>query len=92
MIEGYPETVTVGPGDTVTLCVSTDHPRFRVDFYRQGVNLFLIGSNEWQDGSAFARGTPDQDWGWGRYEFTIPTIGFRGFTSPCSLNWMRRVT
>jgi len=56
MIEGYPETVTVGPADTLTLCVSTDHPRFRVGFYRQGANLDFRGSNEWQDGTAFARG------------------------------------
>jgi hypothetical protein len=72
MIEGYPESVTVAPGDTLTLCVSTDHPRFRVDFLRQGANLQLIDSNEWQDGSAFARGTADQDWGWGRHAFTVP--------------------
>jgi hypothetical protein len=39
MIEGYPDTVTVSPGETLILCVSTDHPRFRVDFYRQGVIL-----------------------------------------------------
>jgi Carboxypeptidase regulatory-like domain len=72
MIEGYPETVTVSPGDTLILCVSTDHPRFRVDFYRQGVNLDFMGSNEWLDGAAFARGAPDQDWQWGRHEFTVP--------------------
>jgi len=72
MIEGYPETVTVSPADTLILCVSTDHPRFRVDFYRQGANLDFMGSNEWQDGAPFARGTPDQDWQWGRHEFTIP--------------------
>ena len=72
MIEGYPETVTVGPGDTLTLCVSTDHPRFRVDFSRQGAGLGFMGSNEWQDGAKFARGAASQDWGWGQHEFTIP--------------------
>jgi hypothetical protein len=72
MIEGYPEAVTITAGDTLTLCVSTDHPRFRVDFFRQGANLDLMGSNEWQDGAPFARGTADQDWQWGRHEFTVP--------------------
>jgi hypothetical protein len=72
MIEGYPESVTVDPGDTLALCVSTDHPRFRVDFYRQGTNLNFMGSNEWQDGAAFARGTAQHDWRWGRQQFTVP--------------------
>jgi Carboxypeptidase regulatory-like domain len=72
MIEGYPETVAVTPGDTLILCVSTDHARFRVDFYRQGANLDFIGSNEWKDGAAFARGPAEQDWQWGRHEFTVP--------------------
>ena len=72
MIEGYPETVTVGPGETLTLCVSTDHPRFRVDFYRQGANLTLMSSTEWQDGAAFPRGAADQDWGWRGHDFIIP--------------------
>jgi hypothetical protein len=52
--------------------VSTDQPWFRVDFYRQGVYLELVGSNEWQDGAHFERGAPDQDWDWGRHTFTIP--------------------
>jgi hypothetical protein len=78
MIEGYPESVTVRPGDALTLCISTDHPRFRVDFYRQGVTLQLVGSNEWKDGSAFARGSPEQDWGWGRHPFTIPAEWLSG--------------
>jgi hypothetical protein len=72
MIEGYPETVTVSPGDTLVLCVSTDHPRFRVDFYRQGASLDLMGRNEWQDGAKFARGAPEHDWQWGRHEFKVP--------------------
>jgi hypothetical protein len=71
MIEGYPETVTVGPGDTLILCVSSDQPRVRVDFYRQGANLDLMGSNEWQDGARFVRGAPEHDWRWGRHEFKI---------------------
>src|SRR5215471_17727259 len=72
MIEGYPETVTVTPVDTLILCVTTDHPRFRVEFYRQGANLDFMDSHEWQDGAAFVRGAADHDWGWGRHGFPVP--------------------
>jgi hypothetical protein len=72
MIEGYPESVSVSPGDTLTLCVSTDHPWFRVDFYRQRINLDPLGSNEWRGGAASARRTAEHDWQWGRHQFTVP--------------------
>ena len=39
MIQGFPKTASIFPGETITLYVSTDAPKFRIDFYRQGVTL-----------------------------------------------------
>jgi hypothetical protein len=41
MIKGYPDQVSLDPGDILSLRVSTDAPEFRVEFYRQGASLVL---------------------------------------------------
>lgn len=72
MIDGYPRWPSVRPDEPLTLHVSTDAPRFRVDFYRQGPRLDYLTSSDWQSGQRFAPGRPDQDWGWPAYTFPIP--------------------
>ena len=39
MIRGYPRYPSCYPGETLVLHVSTDSPRFRVAFFRQGAAL-----------------------------------------------------
>jgi len=36
MIQGFPKDPSAYPGQTIILFVSTDAPKFRIDFYRQG--------------------------------------------------------
>lgn len=72
MIHGYPNRPSVLPGGSLTLHVSTDAPRFRVDVYRQGQYLLPVACLGWRPGAAFAPGRPDQDWGWPGYAFDIP--------------------
>jgi len=38
MIQGYPDRLSVAPGETLTLHLATDHPELRVAIYRQGVD------------------------------------------------------
>lgn len=74
MISGYPRTVSVRPGETLTLHVSTDHPRFRVEVFRQGATLERMGDGDTGPfpGVAVPDGPPDEDWGWPSYELPIP--------------------
>ena len=74
MIRGYPRNPSVFRGETLTLHVSTDSPRFRVEFFRQGPTLTRMAdvSSEALEGSFLPDGPPDVDWGWTGYEFAIP--------------------
>ena len=74
MIRGYPRYPSLFPGDALTLHVSTDSPRFRVEFFRQGATLTRMTnvSSEALEGSFLPDGPPDVDWGWTGYEFVIP--------------------
>ena len=72
MIQGYPGIPSVFPGDSLHLHVSTDAPQFRVDFYRQGQALEFLKSSHWLTGQNFPPGTSDLDWGWPKYQFSIP--------------------
>ena len=74
MIRGYPRYPSLFPGDTLTLHVSTNSPRFRVEFFRQGASLTPITdlSSEALRGSFLPDGPPDVDWGWTGYDFEIP--------------------
>jgi hypothetical protein len=62
MIQGFPENASTYPGQTITLYVSTDAPRFRIDFYRQGVTLQLQFSTEPMAGIYVADHGSDDDW------------------------------
>ena len=74
MIQGYPDRPGLRPGEKLRLHVSTDNPQksFRVDFYRQGVELVKMGSLDAQTGHRFAPLRHYEDWGWPGYDFQIP--------------------
>jgi hypothetical protein len=85
MIQAYPDQPSVTSGDVLTLHVSTDAPRFCVDFYRHGEGLALKGTSEWFTGQSRPAHLPYQDWGrddtglrgealpaWPEYRFPIP--------------------
>ena len=75
-ISGYADFLSVQPGSRLDLYVSTDAPKFRVEFYRLGTALNgpLAGmpAPDLRDGQSVpAAGCPD-DWGWPAYAFAIP--------------------
>ena len=85
MIQAYPEHPSLRTGETLTLHVSTDAPRFRVDLYRFGGELALKERSGWLPGCNFPQHLPYQDWGrpnrgldgeelapWPAYDFPIP--------------------
>ena len=74
MIRAYPRKASVRPGETLTLHVSTDHPAFKVAFFRQGAELAPMGDLGIGELSGYAvpSGPPDEDWGWPGYEFRVP--------------------
>jgi len=62
MIQGFPENASVYPGQLITFYVSTDAPKFRIDFYRQGVTLRFQFSSEILPGISVADHRNDEDW------------------------------
>ena len=74
MIQGYPDRPALRPGEKLRLHISTDnsHKSFRVDFYRQGVELVKMGSFDAQTGHDFAPLRHYEGWGWPGYDFQIP--------------------
>jgi hypothetical protein len=58
MIRGYPRHASVMPGDTLTLHVATDSPRFRVAFYHWGDGPALVWRTGWMPGHHAEDGTP----------------------------------
>jgi hypothetical protein len=75
MIQGYPAQVSILPGETLTLHVSTDQPRFRVEFYRQGQTLepkAHPASQTWQIGQNVPKRASNDAWNWPGYEYAIP--------------------
>jgi hypothetical protein len=73
MIRGYPDLPSLYPGQRLVLHVSTDSPRFRVEFYQQGETLTRMDTlGGVLDGYAVPDGPPDLDWGWPSYPFDIP--------------------
>lgn len=58
----FPENASTYPGQTINLYVSTDAPKFRVDFYRQGVTLQFQFSSESLLGNYVADHSNDEDW------------------------------
>jgi hypothetical protein len=105
MIQGYPDTPSVFPGDTIQFRVSTDAPQFRIDFYRQGASLDSQLSTGWLPGAFADDHDPDQDWGvaavrrdgkavaaWQAYPFDVPEDPAHClyFTPPTSASASRR--
>lgn len=85
MIRGYAEQPSPHAGSRLALRVSTDAPRFRVEFYRCGTELVPHGSSPWLSGTDAPAHLPFQDWGepgtglrgestaaWSKYVFVIP--------------------
>lgn len=86
MIQGFPFQSSVFPGDTLTLCVSTDAPQFRVDVFRQGASLAQVLSSNWFTSAPieYPDHEADQDWsqdqtgengftpGWPQFTLAIP--------------------
>jgi hypothetical protein len=72
MIQAYPASASVAPGQRLVLHVSTDAACFRVRFYRWGDGLLPMQHSPWLRGrEAPARGA-DDDWAWPPYTFDIP--------------------
>lgn len=72
MIRGYPLRPSVAPGQALTLCVSTDAPRFRVAFHRWGDGFEPVDMTGWHDGVQAPDGLPQADWRWPEYRVDIP--------------------
>lgn len=74
LIWAYPRDPSVLPGQTLTLHVSSDHPHFRVEFYRQGEALIRIEgiASEKLEAYDVPPGPTDQDWAWPGYDFAVP--------------------
>jgi hypothetical protein len=62
MIQGFPLNGSTWAGQSVTLYVSTDAPKFRIDFYRQGENLGYRFSSDIFKGAFAADHSFDEDW------------------------------
>lgn len=74
MIRGYPRHPSVLPGRVLTLHVSTDQPKFRVEFYRVGKGMRRVEGidSHPMPGCNYPPGPTDQDWAWPGYEFRVP--------------------
>lgn len=72
MIQAYPERASVLPGELLVLHVSTDRPRFRVQFYRWAQTMEPVLCSGWLRGEHAPPRGPDQDWQWPSYGFEIP--------------------
>jgi hypothetical protein len=73
MIYGYVRWPSISLGEDLILHVSTDHPSFRVEIYRQGRELIHLGRlGKVCKGYHLPLGTPERDWGWPAYRFPIP--------------------
>jgi hypothetical protein len=76
MISAYADYASLVPGATLQLHVSTDAPKFRVEFYRLGTELVgpLAGmaNPDIRVGHNVPPAGPADDWGWPAYGFTLP--------------------
>jgi hypothetical protein len=71
VIRGYAEQPSPRAGGELTLRVSTDAPRFRVEFYRCGARLVRQADSPWLPGRDAPPHLPFQDWG-------APGVGLHG--------------
>jgi hypothetical protein len=63
VIRGYVEQPSPRTGAVLTLRVSTDAPRFRVEFHRYGPAMAHVTSTGWLPGADAPAHLPFQDWG-----------------------------
>jgi|SRR5579875_21541 hypothetical protein len=73
-IQGYAYQLSVRAGDDLELCVSTDAPFFRVEFFRQGATLERapVLDTPRLAGVFLPNGPATEDWGWPRYRIPVP--------------------
>jgi hypothetical protein len=85
VIRGYVEQPSPRPGELLSLRVSTDAPRFRVEFYRYGSDAQFRTYTDWLVGRDVPPHMPFHDWGrpgedlcgralepWPRYRLAVP--------------------
>lgn len=68
----YPREPTARPGGRLVLYVSTTESRYRVAFFRVGLQTVHLGTSSPRRGYDLPPGLPEQDWGWPSEEFDIP--------------------
>lgn len=72
VIQAYPARPAVFAGERLRLHVSSAAPRFRVEFYRQGVSLVLRGRADTRPCRHHPPGPPDRPWNWSAEDYDIP--------------------
>jgi hypothetical protein len=85
VIRGYAEQPSPRAGGSVTLRVSTDAARFKVEFYRFGTGMVAVAGSDWLPGRAAPAHPSHSDWGlpgvdlhgrpldgWPAYRFPVP--------------------
>ncbi len=72
MIRAYPAQASVDPGGELTLHVSTDRKRFRIQVLRWDGRLVLVHTGDWLHGEDAPPRGPDEDWDWPAYRLAIP--------------------
>ena len=85
MIFGFASSPSLAPGDELSLHVSTDAPRFRVEVYRCGAGVTFVTGTDWFPGSLVPHHLPWHDWttdnvdlhgepleAWPGYEVALP--------------------
>ncbi len=74
-IYAYARNVSVHAGEDLELCVSTDAPYFRVQFFRQGETLQRIAAMDTDRlrGWNMPMGPASDDWRWPAYKIRVPS-------------------
>lgn len=72
--QGYAYELSVRAGTHIELCVSTDAPFFRAEFYRYGAAMEHVAALDTPrlTGLYLPGGPANEDWGWPRYRVPLP--------------------
>lgn len=65
--QAYPARLSLDPGETLVLHVSTEMPEFRVQIYRQGATLQWFATSEWFAGGYYQPRAANADFLWPEY-------------------------
>jgi len=88
MARGYPEALSVAPGQRLVFHAASDQRRFRFDIFRLSVSLVYAGSTPWFDGPAPAGSpTADVDFGWMAFPFDVPASWSSGVYIAAIIEW-----